>query len=306
MRARLGRPDLSDHRDRFAVPEALHDSAVSVTFLGVSTLLFRAGDDALLTDGYFSRPGLLAVAGTHLAPDRRRVRACLDRAGVQRLAAVILVHTHVDHALDSPTVAELTGAPLVGGRSAMFVGRGAGLPDASMLEVGDGTRARLGAFEVEFAASEHCPPDRFPGPITRPVTLPTRARAFRCGEAWSLLVRHVTSDRTALVQGSAGFRAGALAGRRTDVAYLGLGQLGHRPVRYLEQYWEETVRAVGARRVVGVHWDDFFRPLDAPLRALPYAADDLDLTLRVLGRLADDDGVPLQLPTVWRAEDPWR
>ena len=36
-------------------------------------------------------------------------------------------------------------------------------------------------------------------------------------------------------------------------------------------YWTETVRAVGARRVVLIHWDDFFRPLSKPLRALPYA-----------------------------------
>ena len=63
--------------------------------------------------------------------------------------------------------------------------------------------------------------------------------------------------------------------------------------------------ASGARRVVLTHWDDFFRPLDQPLRALPYAGDDLDETLRVLGRLADEQGVALHLPTLWRREDPW-
>jgi hypothetical protein len=44
---------------------------------------------------------------------------------------------------------------------------------------------------------------------------------------------------------------------------------------------------------------------DAPLRALPYAGDDLDATMRVLTRLADQDGVALSFPTVWRREDPW-
>ncbi len=63
---------------------------------------------------------------------------------------------------------------------------------------------------------------------------------------------------------------------------------------------------MGARRVVLIHWDDFFRPLSEPLRALPYAGDDLDVTMRVLGRLADEDGVSLHLPSVWRREDPWR
>ncbi len=75
---------------------------------------------------------------------------------------------------------------------------------------------------------------------------------------------------------------------------------------YIRSYWAETVGTVGARRVVLVHWDDFFRPLDRPLRALPYAGDDLDVTMRVLGRLAERDGVELHLPQVWRREDPWR
>jgi L-ascorbate metabolism protein UlaG (beta-lactamase superfamily) len=65
------------------------------------------------------------------------------------------------------------------------------------------------------------------------------------------------------------------------------------------------VRAVGARRVVLTHWDDFFRPLDKPLRALPYAGDDLDVTLRTLAPLAAEDGVALHFPTAWRREDPW-
>jgi L-ascorbate metabolism protein UlaG (beta-lactamase superfamily) len=162
-----------------------------------------------------------------------------------------------------------------------------------------------GAFSVTAIESRHCPPDRFPGVITEPVVPPVKARAYRCGEAWSLLVEH-SSGASALVQGSAGFVAGALAGRSADVAYLGVGQLGVQPEDYLRAYWAETVRAVGARRVVLIHWDDFFRPLDEPLRALPYAGDDLDVTMRILDELARRDGVALHLPTLWRREDPWR
>jgi hypothetical protein len=46
-------------------------------------------------------------------------------------------------------------------------------------------------------------------------------------------------------------------------------------------------------------------PDDPPLRALPYAGDDLDATMRVLTRLAAEDGIALSFPTVWRREDPW-
>lgn len=65
------------------------------------------------------------------------------------------------------------------------------------------------------------------------------------------------------------------------------------------------METVGARRVVLIHWDDFFRPLDLPLRALPFAGDDLDATMRVFVDLAAQQNVALHLPTVWQREDPW-
>jgi L-ascorbate metabolism protein UlaG (beta-lactamase superfamily) len=153
--------------------------------------------------------------------------------------------------------------------------------------------------------SRHSPPDRFPGTIDQPVVPPVRAAAYRCGEAWSAFIHHRSSGRRLLIQGSAGFVKGSLIGRQAEVVYLGVGQLGVQPESYLVDYWTETVRAVGARRVVLVHWDDFFRPLSKPLRALPYVADDLDVSVRVLSRLAEQDGVALDMPTVWQREDPW-
>ncbi len=308
MRVRLGRPDIGRYADRFDVPEAGR-SGLSVSFLGVSTLLLDDGESAILTDGYFSRPSMARVVLGKIAPDPGRIRACTHRAGIVRLEAVLPVHSHFDHALDSAVVAEWTEGVLVGGRSTANIGRGHGLPEDRSILATPGESMTFGAYDVTLVESTHCPPDRFPGSIDEPLATPTRARAFKCGEAWSILVAH-TSGRTALVQGSAGFVEGALAGRSADVAYLGVGQLGIQSEDYIATYWHETVGAVGARRAVLVHWDDFFRPLpttedDPPLRALPYAGDDLDATLQVLSRLADRDGVALSFPTVWRREDPW-
>ncbi|BBZ64653.1 MBL fold metallo-hydrolase [Mycolicibacterium insubricum] len=305
MRLKHGRPDIADYADLFAVAPASAPAPLSVTWLGVSTLLLDDGESAIMTDGFFSRPGLIDVGVGRIAPSAPRVDGCLARAGVDRLAAVLPVHTHYDHALDSALVAERTGAQLVGGESAAWIGRGHGLAEDRIVVAEPGAPLRFGNFEVTLIGSEHCPPDRFPGVITAPVRPPVRTSAYRCGDAWSTLVHHLPSGRRALIQGSAGHRPGSLAGHRAEVAYLGLGQLGLQSPDYLTAYWTETVRAVGARTVVGIHWDDFFRPLDRTLRALPYVADDLDVTLRVLGALAREDGVALRLPTVWRREDPW-
>jgi L-ascorbate metabolism protein UlaG (beta-lactamase superfamily) len=302
MRLKLGRPDLAQYSDRFNVPHAEGDFAV--TFLGVSTLLLDDGESSVMTDGFFSRPSLAKVGLGKIAPDHDRVDAALARTRTRRLAGVLPVHTHFDHALDSAVVADRTGALLVGGESTANVGRGGGLPEERLRVMTSGETLKLGGFHLTWVESHHCPPDRFPGPITEPVVPPAKAKAYRCGEAWSLLAEH-TSGRTALIQGSAGYVPGALAGHRADVAYLGVGQLGLQDEDYLRTYWAETAQTVGAKRVVLIHWDDFFRPLNVPLRALPYAGDDLDTTMRIFIELATKQRVELHLPTVWQREDPW-
>ena len=305
MRLRPGRPDIARHSHRFSVPVAEPGAPLTVTWLGVTTLLLDDGSSTLMTDGYFSRPSLARVALGKVSPSPARVDGCLARAKVTRLEAVITVHTHIDHTLDSALVADRTGARLVGSESAANVGRGYGLAADRLVVAVPGEPIRLGAFDITMIKSRHSDPDRFPGEITAPVITPVRASAYRCGETWSTLVHHRPSDRRLLIQGSAGFVKGALAGHRADVVYLGVGQLGLQAEPYLVDYWTETVRTLGARRVVLIHWDDFFRPLSKPLRALPYAGDDLDFSVSVLSRLAAQDGIALDMPTVWRREDPW-
>jgi L-ascorbate metabolism protein UlaG (beta-lactamase superfamily) len=305
MRLKLGRPDIARYSDRFDVSAAEPDAPLWATWLGVATLLLDDGSSALMTDGYFSRPGLVRVAAGKVSSSAARVDGCLARAKVSRLEAVVPVHAHFDHVMDSALVADRTGALLVGGESAANVGRGYGLPASRLVVAVSGEPIELGAFEITLVESHHCPPDRFPGVIDEPVTTPVKASAYRCGESWSALVHHRPSGRRLLIQGSAGFVRGALSGHRADAVYLSVGQLGLQPRSYLIDYWTETVRTVGARRVILIHWDDFFRPLSKPLRALPYAGDDLDVSIRVLDELAAEDGVALQMPTVWRREDPW-
>ncbi|SOX56288.1 MBL fold metallo-hydrolase [Mycobacterium ahvazicum] len=304
MRLRLGRPDIARYADRFDAPAADADG-LSATWMGVATLLIDDGSSALMTDGYFSRPSLARVAAGRLSPSAVRVDGCLARAKVSRLSAVIPVHTHIDHVMDSALVADRTGAQLVGGESAANVGRGYGLPENRLIVAVPGEPIRLGAFDVTLLESHHCPPDRFPAVIEEPLVPPVKASAYRCGESWSTLIHHLPSDQRLLIQGSAGFVKGALAGQRAEAVYLSVGQLGLQPRSYLLDYWAETVQAVGARRVILIHWDDFFRPLSKPMRALPYAGDDLDVSIQVLDELATRDGVALHMPTVWRRENPW-
>ena len=102
--------------------------------------------------------------------------------------------------------------------------------------------------------------------------------------------------------------AGLAGGVRVDSAATGRSHIGHAPderaIACARKHGID-IAAQRARALEIADFDDFFRPLDRELRALPYAGDDLDVTMRVLGDLAERSGVRLHLPRVWRWEDPW-
>jgi L-ascorbate metabolism protein UlaG (beta-lactamase superfamily) len=161
MRLKPGRPDLARYRDRFDVPEA--KGARRVTFLGVSSLVLDDGESAIMTDGFFSRPSLVQVAARRITPDRERVRAGLRLGGVDRLDAVVPVHAHYDHVMDSPLVAEMTGARFAGDESALQVGVGHALPADRRDLLVEGSPVTYGSWTITPFAGHHCPA----GPIPR-------------------------------------------------------------------------------------------------------------------------------------------
>lgn len=303
LAARIG-PDLSEY-ESYRTPEA--DSAtggLTVTFLGVSTLLFDDGETAIMTDGFFTRPGLFSVI-TRITPDSLRIAQALDRARVSRLAAVIPVHSHYDHAMDAPFVARWTGAQLVGSSSTANIGRGAGLPEDRIMVAVIGQPMTFGRFSVTLLESRHAPTGRFlmPGEIASPLTPPARTKDYRLGEAYSVVIRH--DDRTIVVQGSAGFLAGALNDVNADVVYLSVATLGKQSPAFRDSLWSETVAATHARRVIAIHWDDFTRPLSEPLRPMPFLTDDFEETMRFLLSHTGPDAPDIRLAAEFVRTDPF-
>lgn len=296
------RPDLALYQ-ALAEPAAPTGDGLRAVFAGTSTILFDDGHTAVLTDGFFTRPTLLRVGLGRIAPDPAIVDRGLRRLAVRDLAAVICVHSHYDHALDASLVAERTGALLIGSASTAQLGRAHRLSEDRLRVVRDGQVLTLGAFQITLLESLHSHGDRWPGTIDEPFSPPARAGAWRSDTSFSVLITH--AGRTVLVQASANYRPGALAGHRADTVYLGIGALGRQPRRFRERYWAEVVRATGARRVIPVHWDDFFQPLDRPMRALPYLLDDMDTAMRFVAGRCRSDGVDLVLPVAWQRTDPF-
>ena len=82
--------------------------------------------------------------------------------------------------------------------------------------------------------------------------------AWREGGSFSIVIAH--PQGTTIVQGSAGYKEGALDHVRADVVMLGVGLLESLGRDYTERYWQALVTSTGATRVFPVHFDDQTRP----------------------------------------------
>jgi L-ascorbate metabolism protein UlaG (beta-lactamase superfamily) len=269
---------------------------VSVTWLGITTLLFDDGETQILTDGTFSRPDLFDILSQRrIHSDAAAVNYGLAEFRMDRLAAIVALHSHFDHAMDIGLVANRTTAIVLGSESTANIARGADVPVDQYQILADGETRQFGKFTITLIESQHVPTGiggqpAFPGNISEPLEQPARIRDWKEGGSWSVLISH--PQGTALVQGSAGFIEDALAGRKADAVMLGVAGLASLGQEYVEQYWHETVIRTGATRVYPVHYEDFTRPL-GELQLFPDMVDRVVVTASWIDELAADRDHPV-------------
>ena len=272
---------------------------LTVRFLGTSTLTFDDGRDLVMIDGYLSRPGVVALLTQPLRPDQAAIARHLKRAEIRRVSALYVAHTHFDHALDSASLAKAYGAALHGTETMAAIAVAEGV-EAPVQRLKSGQSSTVGAFKVTPYSTPHSPGDVAAGATAADFRIPARARAYPEGGAHSFLIEHGTCR--ILIVPSAGHPGDAFHGLRADVVMLGVGNLSRQGPEAIAAYWRDTVGATGARLVVPIHWDDFSRSLDQPLRPFPYAVDRFDQTMKQLTALAGDQ-VVLRLPRAFDAMD---
>jgi len=303
------RPAVADFGWPTATPARDTSAAVTVTWLGISTLLFDDGDTQILIDGTFTR-----IRPTDIAPlqtissdvaainqsDVAAINHALSKYRIDRLAAIVPAHSHFDHAMDIGYIANRTSAVILGSQSTANIAKGADVPVDQYQTLADGEMRQFGDFTITLLASRHAPIGTdgeawFPGSIDSPLRQPAHVSAWREGVTWSILIGHPRG--TTLINGSAGYIPGKLQGVTADVAILGIAGLAGLGREYVDDYWQETIATTGARRLIAVHFDDFTAPF-GEIVLFPKLADDIIKTAGWLDKLiaAEESGVSIELP----------
>ena len=277
---------------------------LTATFIGTATLLISDGETSIMTDGFFSRQDLFTVLFEDIAPNVPVITGAIKKANIINLAAVIPIHSHYDHAMDAPEVAKQTGAMLVGSLSTANIGRGWNLPEKQIKVAKSGESMQFGKFTVTLVRSKHTPMPKlleelggFGKENLEPLTPPVHYSKYLEGGSYSVHITH--PQGSLLIHGSTNFNDNALADYPVDTLFLGIASLGKQPAEFRETYYQQTVGLTKAKRVIPIHWDDFWQPLGPPLQPIPKLADDFDASMAYLMDKSKEDGFKLQWMDVW-------
>jgi L-ascorbate metabolism protein UlaG (beta-lactamase superfamily) len=275
-------PELEALAELERVPLGL-PAGLELEWLGVAGYRLTCEGVSILVDPYVSRVPLRALLLRRPAlPDR----ALLDRH-VAPAAAVLIGHTHWDHAVDAPALARRDGATVYGSRS---LARLMGLHGLESVVVEPHRPYEIGPFVVRFVPSRHSKllfgrKVPFDGPLTCEDLHGLSPGAYKCGDVFGIRIE--VAGTSLYHQGSADLDdAQPLA--PVDVFLAGITGRQVTP-----RYWERILPRLDPRLLVPTHYDDFFAPLDRPLKLVRRVGiDGLPDEVRAVSRDAALAAVP--------------
>ncbi|MDO6560266.1 MBL fold metallo-hydrolase [Paraglaciecola chathamensis] len=244
---------------------AYTDDPVKVTYFGTSSLLISDRKTKILVDGFVTRPSMSALFfGTE--PDTDLIEILIKRYDLfGNLKAVIPVHSHHDHAMDASIFAEKTGADLIGTSSTLNIADSESVKKINYREAVLNKPFRYGNFKITLVDTNH---GKIPSTLLRfllgmekeiktPMTYPARLWNYKESQPFSIHIER--GAETMLVHASTGFKEGALDKIKADWIFLGISKLNKLDIEQQDLYFDQTVHAVEASRIVPIHWDDIFR-----------------------------------------------
>lgn len=230
---------------------------IRVRWTGAAGLEFIYNGSTLLIDPYFSRAGLGQVLFGRLQPNKGLIEQHL--ASMKPVRAMVVSHTHFDHALDVPVVAGHVDGPVLGSESLYRLMRAYGLGNRVRV-CSPGEKMVLDdQVAVTMLPSKHgrvlvgrVP---YPGEIEENLCLPLKAAGYKVGQVYAPRI-HI-KNRVFLHVGSAGYDEESLDGQSCDVLFLCVPGW-----KRMAGYPDRIIRKTTPHTVILFHHDDFFKPLD--------------------------------------------
>lgn len=232
---------------------------LELQWLGTAGYRLCCEGQALYIDPYLSRVPLRGLLrGVTAMPDTALLARLLPD---EKVAGVLVGHCHFDHAIDAPAIARRFRAPAYGSASLARLMALHGAPELAV-KVEAGRAYELGPYTVRFVPSCHSKlvlgySVPFDGELSCEHIDHLTPGAYKCGQVWGIQI-DVAGIRL-YHQGSANLIDEAVPQGGVDIFLAGVAGR-----RFTRDYWPRILRRLEPRVIVASHFDDFFRPIEAP------------------------------------------
>jgi L-ascorbate metabolism protein UlaG (beta-lactamase superfamily) len=265
-------------------------AGLELTWIGTAGFRLAYQGTVIWIDPYVTRLSLGTLMRRRVVPPSTdTVSQWVDQAD-----AVLVGHTHFDHALDVPAIAARSGCNVYGSTSLQHLMQLYGLAERAVV-VEPHRDYEVGPFKFHFVPSVHSKLQLglgipYSGELTCEHLDELTPQAYRCGQVWAICIE-VAGIRI-YHQGSADFIESELRDRGVDLFLCGISGR-----RFTPNYVRKIVTALAPKMIVPTHYDNFFRPLGDPLAMsfnvnLTGFADEVREASRELPIHSVDIGVP--------------
>lgn len=246
---------LTKYNPGFA-PTDLPEDSLLVQWTGTAGFIFNYRDTTILIDPFMTRCGFPLLLSSALTTNMDLCALVFPKAD-----AIMVGHSHYDHLLDVPFIAELTGASVYGSKSTSAVCRAFGIPISKTIDVEDRHEYKIKEVTTSFHPSNHgyammgrIP---FPGEIPSNPRLPMRAKDYKHGGVYGIVLNF------------GGFRvchfgsANLIDEELAKIGPVDLLLVGISGRQKTPRYMDRLSEALKPKYVFPHHYDNFFKPFQA-------------------------------------------
>jgi L-ascorbate metabolism protein UlaG (beta-lactamase superfamily) len=232
---------------------------LTLTWFGTAGFRLSYQGTVIWIDPYVTRLSLGELVRRKVVPPSgAAVERWIDAAD-----AVLVGHTHFDHALDVPAIAKQHGCKVYGSTSLHHLMGLHGLSEQSVI-VTPHLDFHVGPFRFHFVPSLHSKLQLglgipYSGELTCEHVDELTPQAYRCGQVWGLFIE--VAGLRLYHQGSCDLIEDEITDKRIDVLLAGISGR-----RFTPGYFKRIIGALQPGLIIPTHYDDFFRPLDQPSR----------------------------------------
>lgn len=195
--------------------------------------------------------------------------------------------------MDAPYIAAKTGAVIYGSSSALNVARGGDIPEEKLVQFEAGCTYEVGSYRITVIPSIHSKPtilnNDLGQTIDEPLHQPSKLRNYKEGGSYDFYME--AEGKKIMIRPSFNYIEGQMDGYQADVLFLGVAGLQKANPETEQRFFEETAGKLGPKLIIPVHWDNFFSPLNKPVRGMPCLIEKTDVVFYKLGRYCEEKGI---------------